>query len=224
MELFTKEEKAALIDSHKKTETAWLSRDNEQKTLIDELNHQLEDGAEQISTHLDAIGGLQKIKAELKETNENLAGKLVEADEERCQLREIVNNHQQRLSDKEETIRHQTSDIDALRRKLDESHKVANELSQQLQASKSDEAVAIMIKTQLDQLLPKLDEATEANQSLKDQVHQANLEKVQAITQSENAGQRVADTKELYADQIKTLKDRVADLEKQRKADEKKTR
>ncbi len=214
--------------AHSTDSNRWLAKEKDYEQIISDLEKTVALGAEQMFEKVADLNDLQNTVGALTESNSQLQAELEAANSELHQNRETVSQQQIRLNERDETIRQQQDDIEGLRRKLDTAHKAGTELSQQLQASKADEALAIsqknMIQQQLDKLHPKMDEVTDANNALKDLLHQADLAKIQAEIKAENAGQRVSDAKELYNDQIKTLKGRVADLEKQLKAADKKSR
>ena len=205
----------------------WKNTEKDYEDQIDDLESKLDTKERLADEFRLKLSEVEHNNACLDESNEKMQDALQAAKDELRQLRETVNQQELRLTDRDEVVRKQQADIDSLRRKLDESHGTSTELSQQLQASKSDEALAVqrasMFGSEVSRLQEKVSDLEGVNNDLVGKLHTTETDKARAEMAADHASQRADEAKALYADQVETLKGRVADLEKQLQAKDKKT-
>ncbi|WP_420588262.1 hypothetical protein [Bacterioplanoides sp.] len=135
-------------------------------------------------------------------------------------LQETATQQKIRLDDQAEELKSRKGEIETLSHKLDDARGTCNDLSQQLQASKSSEALTrqaeTMIRSQLGDANQKVVVLEKENRALSARLHQMELDKAVAESQvaAANAAASAAEamieeTRNLYLDQIASLKKQV---------------
>lgn len=225
------------LKEQRESDSVEIRRLRNQQDELEKIGFQDEEKLMEKEEQIDALEKANKqLQSDLgrcRDTLTDLSGKEVEQSKELIRLRETVDQQQFRLNEQTEQLVRQEEDIDSLRRKLDESHGNNTELSQQLMASKSDQALAVqetkMVRSQLEKANQKIDDLEQASAELSEKLHKADLDKAVAqsiVLSSESrisaAEAMLEETKILYTGQVDDLKKQVEELEKKLKATEKK--